>query len=267
MSEHIFTKKATPAAPAANKGKLFMSSTASPAALVFQDELGNLAVLGTPSLASYRLIKVTKINQGTVSYTPTTGARALFVRCIGAGGQGGGATTGVTNSAVGGGGGGGGISQLWTMIIKAFTVQVGLKGSGAAAGANGNAGTDTTFDSPSICTAKGGAGGIQETVLLGPAVGGAGGAGGVAGSGVGDVVIGGAAGDTGVVLAAAQAISGGGGDGYLGGGAGQGIKAQGAGNAASGFGAGGGGACILSGGASVAGGAGSDGLIEVWEFA
>jgi hypothetical protein len=74
-------------------------------------------------------------------------------------------------------------------------------------------------------------------------------------------------GSAGMVLAAAQAESGDGGGGFAGGKP-QGIKSQGAGvNAVANTGSGGSGACILSGGASVAGGNGGSGFIRIWEFA
>lgn len=275
MSQLRLNKGAAPSNPSANKAGLYYDQAAPGVGTTIKpviiDESGNKLVLGGLAIPDYRLIKVTEIFQGTVTYTPSNGVRALFVECIGGGGSGGGVATAVTNSGAAGGGGGGGYSCLWvTGTIKAsYTVQVGAGGAAPAAGANnGNVGTDTTFDSPSICTAKGGAGGIADTVAAGPRVAGLGGAGGAAASGVGDLKFSGGPGGPGLALAAAQAISGDGGHGGFGAGSAIGVKAQGNGTAAGGTGgAGGSGACILSGGASVAGGAGANGIIRVWEFA
>jgi hypothetical protein len=84
---------------------------------------------------------------------------------------------------------------------------------------------------------------------------------------VGDIKLAGTPGDSGLCLAAAQALSGHGGAGFLGMGAAPSIKTQGTGAAGGNYGGGGGGGCILSGGASVAGGVGGNGLLRVWEFA
>jgi hypothetical protein len=214
-----------------------------------------------------QIISVTENNTGDVTFVPGPTAQFLFVECIGAGGQGGGAVSAITNSAAGGGGGGGAYSCIFiTGPLKAsYTIVIGSGGSGAAAGADGNPGGDTTFDNPSVCTASGGSGGIHDTVGAGTArIGGAGGAGGVA-SGVGDSTFDGSSGNHGIALLAAQAISGKGGSGPFGG-APLSSVVQGAGTAGGRFGSGGSGGCILSGGASVAGGNGANGLIRVWQF-
>jgi hypothetical protein len=218
--------------------------------------------------SGYALIKVTEIKSGS-SYSYTTGARALFVECIGGGGAGGSCATGATNAAAAGGGGAGAYSCAFLTGLPAnpVTVAVGAGGTPGAAGANpGGNGGDTTFGSPSVCTAKGGAGGSASTVAAGPVIGGAGGAGGASSAGVGDLVVDGEPGGTGLMLAAAQALSGQGGDSVFGGG-GQGQTTQHAGVAGGNYGAGGSGGAILSGGASVAGGAGSAGIIRVFEYA
>lgn len=214
------------------------------------------------------LLRVTNILQGTTSFTPGAGTRAMYVEMVGGGSGGGGCATAVTNGAAAGGGGAGSYSAIYTTTIKTYTVQVGAGGNGGTAGANnGSAGTDSTFDSASICTAKGSAtGGIGVTVAAGPIFGGLGGIGGLASGGLGDIKTDGGAGETGIMLAAAQACSGRGGDSFFGAGA-PSLKSQSAGANAIVYGAGGSGGCILSGGASVAGGNGSNGLIRVWEFA
>ncbi len=270
MSRTRYTKVVTPTPnPPVNTGELFYSSTLSPAALAFIDESGNVARVAGLATADYRLIKVTSILQGTVTYTATSGARALFIQAVGGGGGGGGCATAATNSAAAGGGGSGGYSLLWTTAAQKtpWTVQVGAGGAGGVSGANGTAGTDTTFDTgPSICTAKGGSGGIFDTVTatFGPRA--AGGVGGLASGGLGDVKAGGNDGGRGLAIAAAQAVSGAGAPSHLGG-APQGIVATATGTAATVYGAGGAGACILSGGANQTGGAGSNGILIIMEFA
>jgi hypothetical protein len=217
----------------------------------------------------YAVIKVTELFTGTTTYNYTTGARALYVECIGGGGAGGSAATGATNSAAAGGGGGGGYSCAFLTGLppNPITVAIGVGGTPGAAGANpGGVGGDTTFGATSLCTGKGGAGGLAATVAAGPVIGGAGGAGGASGSGVGDLKADGCAGGNGFMLAAAHAISGTGGDSLFSGGA-LGQTTQHAGAAGGNYGGGGSGGTILSGGASVAGGAGGAGVMRITELA
>lgn len=269
MSTITLTSQTTPTVPSTNKGKIFYSSTLD--SLAFEDASGNVARLAGLSTTDYRLLTITEIFSGTTSYTPTTGVRALFIECIGGGGAGGGVATAITNAGAAGGGGGGAYSCTWniTNVSGTHTVAVGAGGTAGAAGANpGGVGGDTDFKDTagtSICTAKGGLGGLADTVAA-IHVGGLSVAGGAAASGVGDLKIDGGVSGTGLALAAAQAVSGSGGASHFGSGAAS-RKTQGAGVAAGVYGGGGSGGCILSGGASVAGGAGGAGLIRVWEFA
>lgn len=268
MSRLRFNAVSTPSTPAAGKGEPFLDTAD-----------GHLKYIGSDGVVrslsqGYKLVRVTTILQGTVSYTPTVGVKALFVECIGAGAGGGGVATGATNGAAGGGGGGGAYSAVFsqTNVVGAHTVQVGAGGNGGTAGANnGSVGTDTTFADTAaavICTAKGGNGGIADTVAVGPRFCGLGGAGGTLGSGVGDIKTTGMGGGCGVHLAAAQSLSGCGAGGMHGMGGGIEVKnATGGGSAGAVYGAGGSGGAIISGGASQAGGNGANGLIIVWEFA
>lgn len=274
MSGIKFTQVATPSNPAANLCQLYYNSAT--AKLTVVDQNGNLVVVGGFATKDYRLVRVTSITQGTTSFAPTSNSLAGYVEGLGAGAGGGGAATGATNAAAAGGGGSGGYSAAWltgaAWTVAGFTCQVGAGGAGGTAGANnGSVGTDTTFtDNGSTLrlTAKGGTGGISSTVAAGPVIGGLGSAGGASASGTGDNKIDGNPGGTGIMLAAAQALSGYGGIAPMfGGGAGVGKNAQSAGSNATNYGGGGSGGCILSGGASVAGGNGGNGLIRIWEFA
>src|SRR5207244_3356966 len=149
MSRIRLTKISTPSNPPTNTAEFFYSTA--DAKLEAVDQNGNILKLGGFATLDYRLIKVTTILQGTTTYTPSTGIRALLIEAIGAGGGGGGVATAVTNSGAAGGGGGGGYSSVFSTTIKAsYPVVVGLGGPGGVAGANpGTAGTDTTFDSAS----------------------------------------------------------------------------------------------------------------------
>ena len=217
--------------------------------------------------AGFALIKVTNIFQGTVSYTPTAGCNALYVECIGAGGSGGGGVSVAADASVGSGGGGGGYSAVFITSPKAnYTVQVGAGGAAPAAGNNpGNAGTDTTFDVASICTAKGGSGGAGGGAAGTTALLTAGGAGGAAGSGVGDIKLQGNNGGMSYRVSGTFGFAGRGGAGPLGGATSETI-AQGNGAAGGVYGAGGAGGATINGGGDTSGGAGANGLIRVWEF-
>jgi hypothetical protein len=219
----------------------------------------------TDLLANYKLSRVLTILNGTTTYTPTAGTRALYVECYGAGGAGGGAATGSSSLSMGGGGGAGAFSAKWvTGVIKAsYTVAVGAGGTGAS-GTTGNAGGDSTFDSPSIVTAKGGSGGATQSAgtsavyLLG-------GAGGAVASGVGDSCTPGSDGGNGARGSASVGQSGFGGCASFGGGFCKGVIATNDGNGGQVYGGGGSGA--LTTGTAKTGGAGANGIIRIWEFA
>lgn len=254
---------AKPVDPGVHAGNTFLELDS--ARTYIADGLGNW--WSTAVAQGYSLIKVTEVLSGT-SYTYTTGAKALFVEAIGGGGAGGSVATAVTNSGAAGGGGGGAYAAKWITALKAapYTVAIGAGGTPGGAGANpGGPGGDTTFDTTTV-VAKGGAGGIQDTIAA-IHVGGLGGAGGLASGSTGDMVSNGEPGTSGLALAAAQAVSGSGGNSVLGGGA-NGRVTQGDGAAAANnTGGGGSGGCSVSGGASQNGGAGGTGLLRIWEFA
>jgi hypothetical protein len=224
------------------------------------DAKGRITSATTSS--TFSLIRVTNLFQGTTTYTPTPGVRALYVECIGGGGAGGGGATSSSSISGGGGGGGGGYSAKWiappTTIKLSYTVQVGARGTGVSGG-QGNGGTDTTFDSPSVCTAKGGGGG--PTLATGTAAAtGYGGPGGSSASGVGDITADGGDGSLPLRMSASIMLVG------FGGGT---VFAAPTIWGATGPGKlyGGGGSGVSTTGAAATGNNGANGLIRVWEFA
>lgn len=226
----------------------------------------------SPQSIPGRLIGVQKILTGTVTYTPSTGTTSIIVDAIGGGGGGGGvaASGGAGNSsAAGGGAAGGRATRRYTGIgAGPFTVAVGAAGPGGVAGANpGTVGGDTTFtDGTTLLTAKGGGGGLagsgSATALVR-----LGGTCPISTQSAGtDALLGaGAPGGPGLTILAAIAVSGQGGSGAYGAG-GNSLAANGAGNPGVGFGAGGGGAFDVN-TAAAAGGAGTAGVLFIYEYA
>lgn len=276
MSWLKLNKVASPGAPPANTARVFLSSSFTPPALAVMDESGNVCRIGGLTTPDYRLIKVTTILNGTTTYTPTSGAQALLIECIGGGGAGGGAasSTGGTNSSIGGGGGGGGWAMKWlaALVSGVHTVAVGAGGTAGTAGNNaGNNGGNTTFadtGSTVVCQANGGTGGpgggASSATIGGVVLGGAGGT-----APTGDRTVQGQDGGESLRLTIATTgmVSGAGGPSALGfGGGAPSIIASGAGSTGRVHGGGG------SGGADAAttnrqGGVGGNGLIRVWEYA
>jgi len=205
------------------------------------------------------LIGITTLTTSSTSpYSPTAGTTKMLVYIVGGGGQGGGCLATNGSAGAGGGAGGVGIDLITHSGSTTYTFSVGAAGSGAAAGASGAIGGNTTFNG---VTANGGAGGIVGNGNTGQAV--AGGIGGAAAGG--DINIAGENGTQGVRLANTNTygLTGNGGSSPFGRG-GQGrTGSTGAGGAASGYGAGGGGAL---GNASNAGGAGTAGVIIIYEY-
>jgi len=219
------------------------------------DAVGKLQV----STGSGRYLRTRVFTSGT-SFTVSADASSIFCRLQAPGGGGGNCVTAVTNSAAGGGGASGGYAEKTFAVVPGATVTYTVPAGGASA----TAGTDATVVSGGVTvTAKGGPAGVAQTVAAPPLVSLGGAAPAVSTNG--DVNASGAPGGSGNCEAAAIAVSGQGGSSLFGGG-GTARSTQGIGNAAVGFGSGGGGGVILSGGANVAGGAGSAGLLIVDEF-
>lgn len=215
-----------------------------------------------------RYLRTVVISNPTTSYTTGADTNTIFARLQGGGGQGGGCTVGSASISGGGGGGAAGGYAEKTFAVTpntAYVVAVGLGGTTSGTGAvTGQVGGITTLAvGGTTVTANGGLGGIGCTsaatvVTLGgapPAV-----------STNGDINAAGEAGNPGFVSAVGVAVSGKGGSCKFGAG-GNSLKTQGTGNAAIGNGAGGGGGCTISTTGAVAGGAGTNGIITIDEFA
>jgi hypothetical protein len=206
--------------------------------------------------------KVILLTSGT-SYTRSTGARALFVECVGGGGSGGSALAAASNCSAGSGGGGGGYAAVYLSgtLKSSYSYVIGAGGAGA-----GNTdGTDTTFDSPSVCTATGGSKGLaglsSTAAAWSPS-------GGVAGSGAtGDILLSGEAGQQGNRLSGTQGKGGDGGESPQGFGMGaRGHYQQLTGiSAPAGYGGGGAGALSTT-ATSFWGGSGAAGCIRITEY-
>ena len=213
------------------------------------------------SYSAGRLLNVRYFNAST-TYTPTLGTKSVEVEVVGAGGGGGGApatTSGQVSVGAGGGAGGWAIGMI-TSGFSGVAITVGGGGGGGAAGASGGTGTSSSFGA--LITANGGAGGgpsaavAPSNSLFG---------GGTAGIGGGGTIN--EAGGTGKPgFHFGNPVGGEGGASRFGGGGLPGFG-SGTGSNSSAHGAGGGGASQLPSNAGAAGGAGSNGLIIVREYA
>jgi hypothetical protein len=220
---------------------------------------------GTKGFYALTPPKVTAI-AASGTFTCTTGVRSIKVECLGGGGGGGGAKASAGTCTTGGGGGGGGyeVALLTSGLKASYTVVIGAGGTaGAATPTDGGTGGSTTFDSPSVCTAGGGVGGLNSatgsTVATFAGIGGLGGTG-----SLGNYGFSGSYGDHGIVQGGGIGKGGTGGSSQWGG------TTVGAVNAAAGgvgrsFGGGGSGAASNS-ATGFAGGAGAAGGIIVTEY-
>lgn len=216
------------------------------------------------------LLSTTIISGSDVTlYRTPTGCKKIVVHCTGGGGAGGGSSTDAVAASAGAGGGAGAYSRTAIDRPEAtYEVAVGAAGAAGAAEAAGGAGGDTTFGNPSVCTAKGGAGGAAGGAAATTPGFVEGAAGGANSSGVGDLKVGGGYGGNAARLSGTVAQSGRGGQGVgpHGGGPLPEKAAQGAGFPGRIYGAGGSGGVTLNGGATTAGGAGAAGVIVVEEY-
>lgn len=195
------------------------------------------------------------------TYTPTAGTNSVIVEIQGGGGAGGGAPSTSTGqfSAGLGGGAGGYIKHRMTSGFSGATVTVGSGGVGASGAVGGNGGSSSF----SGVTAGGGTGG---GVIAAGTVGNAGAtAGGTAAGGSILNVSGNPGGFTSFSQPNNIGIPSNGATSVLGSGGGGTFSATG--GAAAGFGGGGGGNLNTASQAAMAGGAGSPGIVIVWEYA
>lgn len=201
-----------------------------------------------------------------VAYTPQAGATKLWVEVVGGGGGGGGCTSAAVSGAAAGGGGSGGYTAAWFNASGGpFSYTVGADGAGGANdGSTGTSGGDSSFDdlSSSSITSGGGVGGVGATAgtTVAYVSGGAGGA----STGI-LITAGGAPGVRGSRATGLIGASGAGGSSHFGGGA-VGLTAAAAGTAARSYGSGGSGGLVLNNSGAVAGGAGSVGIVIVWNY-
>ncbi len=174
---------------------------------------------------------------GNGTWTKPTGAKAVYVICVGAGGGGGGGTGGAAGTArIGGGGGGGGArGDMWftasdlsaTESVTVGTGGTGGNGNAGASGSNGTAGGNSSFGTYLTCYGGGyGKGGVAAAISAG---GGGGGTGGAGSNGAAATNLGGLPAAT----AGANGVSGQGGGGNIGTNNGQAEYGGGGGNGSS----------------------------------
>lgn len=215
-----------------------------------------------------------QVFQVTGNYTPTSGAQAIMIECIGAGGGGGGVNaTGAGQVAAAGGGGAGAYSRSIISPAPAgpITVTVGVGGTGGADGTT-NGGTGGASSVGVFTSAQGGGGGTAAPA--GTSTIRAGGLGGDASAGDGDVLGSGSSGHNGFGFITAAGdiwgVGGRGGDGPLGsGGQASYVWANGSfeGSPGQPFGCGGSGAANGENALSARfGGDGSNGIVIITEY-
>lgn len=205
------------------------------------------------------------------TWSRPTGVTKVIVEVVAGGAGGGGAeATSSGQSAIAGGGGAGGYSKalLDVTSISSSTVTVGSGGSGGTAGNNAgsNGGTSSWSDGTNTLSCSGGSGGAggnatSSTTARAAAAGGT--------SSGGDLNLAGQPSSAGVMFGGSGGYSGAGGHSRLGAG-GKSIAGGGslntAGADATGYGSGGSGGGNGASQTAVAGGAGADGIVIVWEY-
>ncbi|WP_029085014.1 pyocin knob domain-containing protein [Bradyrhizobium sp. th.b2] len=234
----------------------------------------NLAALANKATARTNLGAVGRLNllrfTASGTYNPSANIIGALVEVLGGGGAGGGVSPNSSYVLAGPGGGAGGRSLRWLTAAQlgaAQTVAIGAGGAGNSAGAGGT-GSPTSLGSLVVA-----AGGLGGGAMSTGSVGAPGGGGTIT---TGDYGFTGNTGDNGHYQQMASTTNiivgkgkgadspyGSGGVGIMG----NATAYQSNGNAATGFGAGGGGGLSNQSAASnIAGGAGSSGLINIWEF-
>lgn len=201
------------------------------------------------------------------TWTKPSGIDLIVVECIGAGGGGGGCNSATSQVATGAGGGAGGYgySLIDVSAISSETVTIGAGGAGGAAGTNvGSTGGTSSFGAHISCA--GGAGGNSAAASANDRVA-SGGLGGVAS--LADINVTGNSGDDGVAPLGGVTGGHGANSKFGAGGLGDARNATGSGVGSPGLGngSGGGGAASINTTTDRAGGAGTDGIVIVYEYA
>lgn len=220
------------------------------------------------TLAPGRLLNAAVVisTPGSNTYTKNANANYIVIQVVGGGGGGGWAQGTGGQGACGGGGGGGGCSIKYIAngsVGATETVTIGAAGVGNTSGSAGTAGGTSSFGAHASATG-GGLG--QSTGSTSTAAFCAGGLGGV-GSG-GDINYGGNPGNAAIALGspAVKGIAGEGGSSALGGGGNNNNSTSAVGVAGQNYGAGGSGGSANS-ATDRNGGAGTAGIVLVWEYA
>lgn len=234
------------------------ANTANTNTFTFPDASGTiLLTAGSGGMRSFQVF-----TSGAGIYTPTVGTGSIIIEIVGGGGAGGGCVGGLLSFACGGGGASGSYGRHFIASVGAsYVYSVGSGGTPGAAGNNpGGNGTASTFGG--ILSSPGGLGGRPGGSVAG------GGANGGLATGCNLLNATGTQGGTGVALSG-NATPGTGGSSIFGGGANAPTVTGGSGNglAGSNYGGGGSGGYALNLLANAAGGAGSLGVIIIWEFA
>lgn len=236
---------------------------------------GAMTLADLSAISAGRLIGAPKIITSSGTYTPSAGTKSIIFECVGGGGGGGGCVAASSSAHLVSAGGGAGGTAMHYVSTLASSYAISIGAGGAAGTTSGTVGGDGgTTSVGTICVATGGKGGgggnsgavSSSNTLVS--------SGGKAGAGTAGNLRQGAYESAGVAVAAFQSNvgSGGGSTPYGQGGLPTGTSTQGAiaGNSGSGYGAGGSGCASYgaSGATSaVSGGAGTQGLVIVWEFA
>lgn len=203
------------------------------------------------------------------TYTPTPGTNSIIVELVGGGGQAGGAAAPAGGQiSIGGGGAAGGYSKgrFTSGFTPTVSVTVGAGGSTGISGAAGQAGSATSFGA--LITANGGGGGFVGGP--GAAAAGVGGNGAAVGTGGNILQLVGANGQTAFSrFSDTNSLSGFGASTIFGAGAPAtltGTSANGTAASANSFGAGGGGGASFGASGTAIGGAGSGGIVIIYEY-
>lgn len=223
----------------------------------------NVTATGTLTGFTGRLINIQVLTSGG-TYTPTTGTGSIIARLQGGGGGGGGASlTGAAQISCGAPGGAGGYSEhRATSGFSGATIAVGGAGTAGTSGGAGGAGGNTTGFG---VAANGGSGGAAGTAVSVPNL--VNGTSGGTATGGSIVNVPGAIASAAGFYASNLVMSAAGANSPLGSGAvSRGTATTIGGLAATGFGAGGSPGCNAASQSATTGGAGTAGIVIIYEF-